>query len=48
MKDAKQKNKPMPVAMTTAQKDWVKQEADRTGEAMAAVIRRLIQNQMGS
>lgn len=45
MKD-EQKNKPMPVTMTPNQKDWVRDEARRTGETMTAVIRRLIQNQM--
>lgn len=48
MKSEKKANKNtiLPVNITPAQRDWVKNESVRTGETMTAVIRRLIQNQI--
>lgn len=38
--------KPMPVALTKEQKEWLKAQSEKTGETMAAVVRSLIQKQM--
>lgn len=44
----KANKKPMPIALTEQQKKWLKSESDKTGETMAAVVRKLIQTQMES
>lgn len=40
------KKTPILVNLNQAQRDWVKQQSEKTGDTMTAVIRRLIQNQM--
>lgn len=43
---SKPKKKPMPVTLTEEQKQWLKDESEKTGETMTAVMRALIQKQI--